>query len=411
MRLRTILPIAGSVLAAAPVLWLVPGLGGVLASAWILVIGLGGALVLTRDQVPADLPGFIDALSDGERILLNQRHAGESPVSESVDQFLAAADRQLVDISLSASRLHPIARELAESYSAIQQKSKMQCQFGSAVANSVEALEHMRLAVHQQNQEIGTAVSEAVDSANGSLATVGATTLSMKELAAATDRAATQIDVLAKVNTEIMVISQTISEIAESTNLLALNAAIEAARAGEHGRGFAVVADEVRRLSSQTQDATSRIRKLADSVGTESERTVQQIRQTRDSAERTHGQMSQASQQIDVIASAVQRIKQLSDDITRAMEDQQEVAEHARSDVASLTDLNKSVVEDNDSHMVSENDLFKLGEFLRKKIEVFELSEDGWDVSMRPKRQVADYASHSDDKDELVDPEKQAQSA
>lgn len=69
-----------------------------------------------------------------------------------------------------------------------------------------------------------------------------------------------------KVVEQVKVMADSISDIAEQTNLLALNAAIEAARAGEQGKGFAVVADEIRQLAEQSSQSVGNIRDMVSKI-------------------------------------------------------------------------------------------------------------------------------------------------
>jgi methyl-accepting chemotaxis protein len=76
------------------------------------------------------------------------------------------------------------------------------------------------------------------------------------------DQIASDISTLSTRTYAIQSITQSVSELADQSNMLALNATIEAARAGEQGKGFAVVAQEVRSLAEQSKAATAQVREI-----------------------------------------------------------------------------------------------------------------------------------------------------
>ncbi|MCW3807511.1 methyl-accepting chemotaxis protein [Plebeiibacterium marinum] len=76
------------------------------------------------------------------------------------------------------------------------------------------------------------------------------------------DRFSNEMNSLVGRTQEIDNIIQTISNVAEQTNILALNASIEASKAGEFGKSFTVVAGEVRKLSSNISQSAIRIAKI-----------------------------------------------------------------------------------------------------------------------------------------------------
>ncbi|GAB3485501.1 methyl-accepting chemotaxis protein [Marinomonas epiphytica] len=169
----------------------------------------------------------------------------------------------------------------------------------------------------QVNREL--AISEAADiafstsqgtdgSAQKGSQVVQKTVEVMHQLSDQMAQAADGISELDKQSQLVGQIIQSVSGIAEQTNLLALNAAIEAARAGEQGRGFAVVADEVRQLASRTSAATEEIVSVVEQNQVLAEKAVALVNTGKEQAEQGLELSNEAGNVILEIQDGAQRV-------------------------------------------------------------------------------------------------------
>ncbi|HAT1658438.1 TPA: hypothetical protein I8035_002793 [Legionella pneumophila] len=77
---------------------------------------------------------------------------------------------------------------------------------------------------------------------------------------------AENIVTLSEQSQDIGEIINTVTDLAEQSNLLAVNASIEAAKAGKQGKGFSVVAQEVKIMAERSKQATSQVRSILGDI-------------------------------------------------------------------------------------------------------------------------------------------------
>jgi len=242
-----------------------------------------------------------------------------------------------LQLSANAQQLASTGEQIGSSIEQVSTGAQNQSSQIDQVASSVEQISNSATQVASSTTQVADASTKASMSAQAG-GEVGEKAINgLYKLKVTVVNSSEKVKALGEKSKDIEEIVETITKIAEETNLLALNAAIEAARAGEAGQGFAVVAEEIRKLAESSSKSADQIKDIIAAITKQINDAVESMNQGNKAVEENTMQVQDGLSALSKISNMAQEVTARIQDISAATQQQSASTQQIVSSVNSLS--------------------------------------------------------------------------
>jgi len=188
------------------------------------------------------------------------------------DSVLGASEKMIADVQAASEKVSRLGESMAHIHESMKEVNMGSNDTAESVQIQLERTEQIQehiARVKDTTEQIGKDLTETAEKVEEGQRHMEALSEQVERSMDANHQVLEKMGELAEYASQMNIIIDTITSIANSTGMLALNASIEAARAGEAGRGFAVVASQISGLANQTKEATVNITTLIENINLE----------------------------------------------------------------------------------------------------------------------------------------------
>lgn len=257
---------------------------------------------------------------------------------QQIRRMVSVVEHNGIQVTTSSTQIAATSRQLEAT---VTEQAASTTQIAATAAEIAATAEELTQTMTQVMQKSASAAETANDGKEG-LAQMEET---VHQLTAATSTIAEKLGLIDDKANNISNVINTITKVADQTNLLSLNAAIEAEKAGEYGAGFSVVAREIRRLADQTALATLEIERMVQEMLSSVSTGVMEMDRFAQDVNSNAAYINQISEQVSLIISQVQSLAPQFESVSAGMSAQSEGAQQICGAMAQLNDTSQQTTE------------------------------------------------------------------